>query len=86
MNIQGLLKFLSMERRNRMKRNKIKKYTAIFHVKFNPDDMCDKETLEKDFDGDWNKLIKWLYDQEGFGMFDGEFKFVAVSKGGNYGK
>ena len=51
---------------------------AIFEIKFKASDMTDKETFEKDFNSDWMKLMKYLYKEEGLGIFDGELKLVAV--------
>lgn len=51
---------------------------AIFSVRFSKNDMCDKETLKKQFKGSWYKLIKWLYKEEGLGIFNEDFKLMKV--------
>jgi hypothetical protein len=54
---------------------------AIFQVKFKASDMIDKETFEKEYGSDWMKLMKYLYKEEGFGIFAEKLKLVAVKRG-----
>ena len=53
---------------------------AIFEVKFKIKDMCDKKTLKEDFNGSWLKVIKYLYKEEGMGIFNNELKLIKVIK------
>ena len=57
-----------------------KEYIATFQVKFNPEDMCDLETLQKDFNGSWDKCIEFLFKEEGMGIFNNDFEFIRVIK------
>ena len=54
--------------------------TAVFEVKFDPEDMCDKETVKKEFNGSYLKLMKWLYKNDGIGIFDKDLKLVGLLK------
>lgn len=53
---------------------------AIIEVEFDPELMFDDESIKDDFGGDWEKAMKWLWEQEGLGIFSWEdMKLVAVS-------
>jgi len=54
------------------------KYTATFQVKFDPEMMCDKDELKKTFGGSWDKVIEWLYKEEGIGIFNEDLEFTGV--------
>jgi len=51
---------------------------AIFEVKFKASDMIDKKTFEKEYGSDWMKFMKYMYKEEGLGIFGEELKLVAV--------
>lgn len=53
---------------------------AILEVEFDEDKMIDKETLEKEFDGDLLKLMKYLYKLEDMGIFENKIKLVGIKK------
>lgn len=55
-----------------------KQLKAIFEVKFDPELMCDEETLQKEFGGSWLKLLTLLIKDEGMGIFDNKFKLKKV--------
>jgi len=55
---------------------------AIFEVEFDPEQMVDEDTLDKDFDGDWFKFMKWLYDSEDMGIFDKRPELVEIDHEG----
>lgn len=59
---------------------KKRKYIATFEVEFDPDDMCDKKTLHERFGGSWDKCIEYLFEQDGEGIFDKDFKLIRVIK------
>lgn len=52
---------------------------AIFEVTFKESDMYDKEDLKR-YGGSPLKLMKWLYQEEGLGIFLNELKLVEVKK------
>lgn len=51
---------------------------AIFELEFESDDMWDEESVNTKMDGDWLKAMRWLYKEEGFGIFGEEPKLVRV--------
>ena len=53
------------------------KLEVTFKVKLKADEVCDKESLKKDFDGSWLKCLKWLYKNEGM-FFSEELKLTDV--------
>ena len=53
---------------------------AIFEVKFKQSDMCDKESLKKEYGGSWKKCMKYLYEQEGLGIFSEELKLIDITE------
>jgi hypothetical protein len=54
------------------------KKKIIFEVEFETEDMCDKETLKKEYRSDWNRLMRYLYKSEGLGLFSKPLKFIKV--------
>ena len=52
----------------------MKKVKMVFEVIVPFDSMIDDQSLKEDFDGDINKLAKWLYKNEGV-WFNEELKF-----------
>lgn len=48
---------------------------AIFEAEFEPDMMIDSEALQSEYGGDLNKVMQYLYEQEGTGIFN-EIKFI----------
>lgn len=59
------------------------KMKAVFEVEFEQEDMISEEDLKECFDGDFLKFMQELFKEEGFGIFDSEFKLVDIleSKG-----
>jgi hypothetical protein len=58
------------------------KLKAILETEFDSEVMCDETTLKEEYDGDWNKLMSYLVQEEGMGIFD-EIKFVRVEELGS---
>lgn len=54
------------------------KKKVIFEVEFETETMCDEQTLKEDYKNDWNKLMKYLYKEEGLGIFNKPLKFIKV--------
>ena len=50
---------------------------AVFEVAFDPDDMFDADDL-KFYGNSWLKAMKWLYREEGLGIFTEKLKLVSV--------
>ena len=59
-------------------KSKTTKMIAVFELEFEAEDMFDEEAIMEDFGGDWNKAMKWLYDQENMGIFDNSPKLISV--------
>jgi hypothetical protein len=57
-----------------------KKLTAVFEVKFDPDMMIDDEGLRRYYDGSWLQLMRFLYNEEGMGIFAEPIKLVEVKE------
>ena len=53
---------------------------AIFEVKFSKKDMCDQKTVDSDYNGNWLKLMKYLYKSDGMGIFSKEPKLIKIIK------
>ena len=51
---------------------------AVFEVEFETDLMVDEATLQEDFDGDWEKLMAYLFGEEGIGIFTEDLVLVNV--------
>lgn len=52
--------------------------TAVIHFKFDPDLMIDQATLDKKYGGDWVKMMRQMYDDEGMGIFEDAGELVDV--------
>ena len=57
------------------------KMKAVFEVEFEQEDMISEEDLKECFDGDFLKFMQELFKEEGFGIFDSEFKLVDILEG-----
>lgn len=53
---------------------------AILVVEFNKSHMCDQKTVDEQYDGSWLKLMKFLYAQEGIGIFVKQPKLIKVEE------
>lgn len=51
---------------------------AYFEIEFEPDMMCDQETVDDKYGGSWFQLIKFLYENEGLGIFENDLKLTGV--------
>ena len=56
------------------------KKIAVFEVEFDSDDMISEEDLKSDYNNDWLKFMQELFKDDGFGIFDEEFKLVEIKK------
>ena len=63
---------------NTGKTNKKSRYVAVFEVEFEPNLMCDEESLKKDYGGSWLKCLKAIYEAEDLSIFDEPLKLVNV--------
>jgi len=59
-----------------MKKNR--EFIATFQVAFNPEDMCDAKTLMDVYGGSWDKCIKYLFENDGVGIFNKDLEFIRV--------
>jgi len=50
---------------------------TIEHI-LDTDSVIDEKTLKSDYDGDWLKLMKEMYEFEGMGIFDNKGKITKV--------
>ena len=53
---------------------------AIFEVDFNKEDMISDEDLKEYYDNDLFKFMKELINEEGFGIFDNDFKLKEIKE------
>ena len=59
------------------------KKIAVFEVEFEQEDMISKDDLILAYNGNLLRFMKFLFKEEGFGIFDSEIKLVDIleSKG-----
>ncbi len=53
----------------------VKKYRVWLYVDCSMEEMIDKNTLKKQYGGDFNKVMEWLYNSDGIGIFKDNPKF-----------
>lgn len=53
---------------------------AVFEVEFKMSEMIDRKTLKEQYKGSLLKCMRWLYDNEGLGIFDKDFKLTKLKK------
>lgn len=53
---------------------------AVFEVAFDPDMMISEDDLQSEYNGDWLRLMQWLYGNEGMGIFEDIPVLVAVKE------
>lgn len=59
------------------------KKIAVFEVEFDSDDMISEEDLKSDYNNDCLKCMQELFKDDGFGIFDEEFKLVEIKNVGD---
>lgn len=60
--------------------NPKQKMIAVLEVEFDPDLMIDEETLQTEYNGDWLKFMKWMFNEDSIGIFDKEIELVGVKQ------
>ena len=55
-------------------------HKAIFEVEFDKNFMVSDDVLKEEFDGDMTKVMKFLYKEDGMGIFLDNPKLVRVEK------
>jgi hypothetical protein len=56
------------------------KMIAVFEVEFDANLMIDDNTLRTMYKGSMLKCMRFLFGEDGIGIFDGPFKLVKVRK------
>lgn len=54
------------------------KYVALFEVEFLPEMLCGTQILREEYGNSWFNCVKYLYQEEGLGIFMDELKLVDV--------